>query len=517
MADEEATVSRRRQISPIWLVPGIAVLLGIWMVYWTWANQGPEITITFATAADIEAGTTRIKARNVDVGGVERVDLGADLESVVVTARIVPGAARLLREDTQFWVERFRVGPTGVSGLDTLVSGGFIQLSPGTGEPGRREFEGLEEIPVTPLGKPGLRFTLVSDRAGSVDAGDPILYKGFQVGRVESARFDVDTQQVLHSAFIDAPYDELVTTSTRFWEASGFSFSATVEGIDLQTGSLRSLLLGGITFGLPEGMEPGGRVADDSSFLLFPDWQSVNDRPYIHSIEYVVEIEGSVRGLVPGAPVEYRGLTCGRVERLLLEELVGGIGDEDEGEGRPIPVLLRLEPGRLRFDDSPEGMSRLERAIEGGVSNGLRATLTTGNLLTGSRFVSLDIYDDVAPAKIGSFDGRPTIPTIPSGLEGIEQKVTQLLDNLNAIPLDDVAGNANATLRELNDTVAELRALIASDAVRRLPESLEASLAELERTLESFNDLATAIEDRPSSLIFSTDPAPDPEPQAGQP
>jgi len=464
---------------------------------------------------DFEAGKTQIKTRNVEVGVVEDVALGDDLESVVVTARIEPSAAKLLREDTQFWVERVRVGPGGVSGLDTLLSGGFIQLAPGTGEPGHREFQGLEDPPVTPLGTPGLRFTLVSDRAGSIDTGDPVLYKGFQVGRVESARFDVESQQVLHSAFIDAPYDALVSTSTRFWEASGISFSATADGIELRMGSLRSLLLGGITFGLPEGVPPGSQVADDSSFLLFPDWDSVNDRPYNHYLEYVVAFDGSVRGLEPGAPVVYRGLPAGRVERLLLEELVAEA--DVQGEGRPIPVLVRLEPGRLRFDYSVGGVEQLRRAIESGVAHGMRATLSTGNLLTGSQLVSLDFYLDVPSAKLGTFAQRPTIPTIQTGLEGIEQKVTRLLDKLNQVPIDDVAESADETLRELARTVAELRMLVASESVQTLPGSLEESLRTLERTLQSFDDLATTIEERPSSLIFSSDPAPDPEPRAVQP
>jgi len=200
---------------------------------------------------------------------------------------------------------------------------------------------------------------------------------------------------------------------------------------------------------------------------------------------------------------------------LLLDELVSEPGAR--GEGRPIPVLIRLEPGRLHLGDSEDAIPRLESAVETGVANGLRATLATGNFLTGSLFVSLDIYPDARPATIGSFAGRPTIPTIESGLEGIQQRVTQLLDKLNSLPLDEVAGSADATLRELTETVAELRALVASQDVRRLPNALESSLDELNRTLKSVNDLATAIEDRPNSLIFSSDPRPDPQPQAVSP
>ena len=512
MADAKPEVSQRRRVSRIWLVPIVALLLGIWLVYWTWHNQGPEITITLDSAESIEAGKTKIKTRSVEVGLVESVGLGEDLQSVVVTARLEPEAAILLREDTQFWVVRVRVGLGGVSGLGTLLSGGYIQLEPGEGAPGRRHFKGLTNVPVTPVGTPGLKFSLVSEKAGGVNTGDPILYKGFQVGRVESADFDVETRQVRHRAFIDAPYDALVTSSTRFWNASGLSFSATADGIELRTGSLQSMLLGGVAFGLPDGVEAGQPVEDGADFALHPDRKSINERPYRHSLEYVVAFDQSVRGLRPGAPVEYRGLPSGRVERLLLDELVAEGGEG--GEGRAIPVLVRLEPGRLHLGDSSTGVAALERSIELSVQNGLRATLETGNLFTGSLLVSLDMYPDAKAAELGTFAGRPTIPTIPGGLESIEKKVTQLLDKLNELRLEDVAGSADATLRELTATIAELRAFVASQSVQSLPHSIESSLDELDRTLKSVRALAEALENQPSLLIFPSEPTLDPEPKA---
>ena len=519
MSEAQAKVTRREGISRIWLIPIVAVLLGAWMVVYTWRNQGVEITIQLANAEGIEAGKTKIRALSVVVGLVESVVLNDDLESVTVTAQIERAAIPLLREDTQFWVVTARIGAAGVTGLGTLVSGGYIELSPGTSSKQARRFGGLEVPPVTPSGTPGLNLLLVSERAESVGTGSPVLYKGFRVGSIESAEFDVESQKMHYGAFVDAPYDDLVNDKTRFWNMSGIHFSATAEGIELNTGSLQSLLVGGIAFGLPDGVDPGEPVEDGASFELYPDRNAIDVRPYRYSTEFVVEFASSVRGLQPGAPVEYRGLASGRVERILLEELAN---EGALGEGSPIPVLIRLEPGRLEMGDTEEGVETLRRTVDLAVKNGLRATLSMGNLLTGSLYIALDMYPKEKAQELGSFAGWRTIPTIASGLDGIQVKLTALLDKLNALPLDAVARSADGTLKraektlaELEQTISEMRTLLASDGVQSLPESLDRSLAELNRTLQSLEGLASTLEAQPNTLIFPRVPVADPEPPAG--
>ena len=525
MADAEATISRRRSVSRIWLVPLIAALLGAWMVFYTWRNEGPEITIRFSTAEGIEAGKTKIKARSVALGLVEEVALGKDLHSVVVTAKLERSAIALLHEDTQFWVVRARIGVGGISGLGTMLSGGYIELAPGTGRLGRRDFRGLDEPPVTPAGTPGLHLSLVGDPSFSINPGDPILYDSFTVGRIESAEFDVASREMRYAAFIESPYDELVSSRTRFWNTSGLSFSATADGIELTTGSLQSLLIGGIAFGLPSDMAPGSPAEDGASFRLYRDRKAIDERPYHFGTEYALQFDRSIRGLRPGAPVEFRGLRSGHVERIMLTEMREEIDSADNrGNVGPISVLIRLEPGRLEIPDSARGVERLKKNVAAAVQNGLRATLSTGSLLTGSLYVALDMFPDAEGAEVGSFAGYTTIPTVAGGLEGIEQRVVRLLDKLNALPLDDVTRSADATLRsadgmlgELEQTVAELRLLLASDDVQALPRSIETTLAELDRTLRSLNALAKTLDDQPNALIFSRDHVKDPEPPAGAP
>jgi len=324
-----------------------------------------------------------------------------------------------------------------------------------------------------------------------------------------------------YRAFIEAPYDDLVNTSSRFWNVSGISFSATADGVELTTSSLEALVRGGITFGVPASLEPGGPTEDGAVFRLYANEKAIDQVPYLHHLEYVIEFERSVRGLKSGAPVEYRGIRIGNVVRLLIQELVEG----DTGpELAPIPVLVRLEPGLFKLADSKAGEVEMRENIADAVRQGMRATLSTGNLLTGSLLVSLEVYPNAAPAEVGQFLGLPTIPTIPSGLQGLEQKITALLDKLNALPMSEVAvslrttlQSADGTLHRLDETIVALNTLVASDDMQKLPASVRASLEELNRTLHSVNNLATTLEAQPNSLIFERRREPDPEPSMGAP
>jgi len=528
MAEAHATVDRKQGINPIWFVPVVALAIGIGMVIYTLQSQGPEITITLSTAEGIEAGKTKIKLRDVDIGMVDSVELGEDRKSVIVIASIEKDVKDLLREDTQFWVVRPRIGSRGVSGLGTLLSGGYIQLAPGEGAKGKRDFVGLEEPPVTAAGTPGIKVTLTAEKAGSVSAGDPVLFKGYRVGWVETEAFDAETELMKYGVFIEAPYDELLTTTHRFWDVSGISVSAGADGIKADSVSLETLLIGGVEVGRPTGIEMGAPVEPGEVYKLYDNFASVNERPYRYSIEYVVRFSQSVRGLLPGAPVEYRGLPLGQVERIMLSELAGGMS----ADGQPIPVLIRIEPGRFKLPDSPEGIEKVKTTFDDAVKNGMRASLATGNLLTGGLYVSLDYFPNAEPTEQGIYAGRTTIPTISSGLEGIAQKLTMFLDKLNDLPLEDAVDEAKNTLASLDrlvssegvqslptsldKTLNELQATLASvSADSELQTRLLPTITELERTLGSLRKVLDTLDDQPNALIFNRKYEDDPRPPAG--
>jgi paraquat-inducible protein B len=538
MSEEVQVVHPKRRINLVWLLPIIAGLLGIYMVVYTYMTEGPEITIVFSTAEGMTAGKTKIKARSVEIGTVDKIVLHKDLEHIVLTASIDAAAAKLLREDTQFWVVRARVGPGGISGLATILSGGYIELAPGEGAPGRKHFDGLEDPPVTPAGAAGLHLILTSTKAGSVSAGDAVLFRGYRVGRVETAELDLKAKVMDYSLFIEAPYDSLVSEGTRFWNASGLSLTAGTDGIDFEMSSLSSLIAGGVAFAVPDGADPGGPVENNAKFRLYANAKSTSEQTYQHYIQYVVRFDQSLRGLRPGAPVEYRGIRIGTVDRAMYKDLFAQEVMTDGRAGQKLPVLIRIEPGRLGVDDTEASVAQMRNIVKAGVDVGMRATLNSGNLLTGALYVGIDFYPDAEPASPGKYRDYPTIPTLSSGIARIERQIGDLLERLNALPLDTTVANLNDTLEQAAGALDAIRRLAGSEGTQALPGQLDVTLKELRRTIESFSsdselysnlertttelnrtlqqlqDLAQRFEDQPNSIIFSTKTKPDPEPRA---
>ena len=537
----QAKITPSRRLSAVWVVPIVALGLGIWMVFYTLSTRGPLITIRFATAEGIEAGKTKIKALSVDVGQVESVHLRTDMSGIEVSARLDKEVADLLRDDTQFWVVRPRIGSAGISGLGTLLSGAYIELSPGQGEIGRDAFVGLEQVPVTPVGTPGLHVTLVGKGDRSLSSGDPVLYHGFTVGRVESVEFNTSDREAYYQLFIRAPYNDFVTTNTRFWNVSGLNVRTSTDGIQLDIGSLESILVGGVAFAVPDGMPLGETINGQAKFRLYPDRHQINERVFEYYLEYVLLPDLSVRGLEAGAPVEYRGVQVGTVISPNLP-YTDGKSALDEAS---IPVLIRVEPGRMGLsDDLPAVAAVRARVRELVHKRGLRASLKAGNLFTGSLYVDLNFYPDAQPVSLKTFRQYPVLPTVSSGFAQLEARLDAVLQKLQKLPIEPILKDASGVLTEtqktlqgLQSTLDGLEDFLAQESLKTIPDSLNASLVELAEALRSFSSdsslyrdvgrsleklqdliwdlqpLVKVLSNKPNSLLFGGPQAADPEPQ----
>lgn len=468
----QTEVSRGGRISIVWLIPLVAALVGGWLAYKAYSEQGPTISIDFKTADGLEAGKTKVRFKDVEVGRVEAIDVSNDLSHVVVTARLVPAAARYLTENTRFWVARARVTASQVSGLGTLFAGAHIEVGPSLEGAPARHFVGLEEPPAIPIGEPGRHFFLESPGLASLNVGSPIYFRQIQVGQVESYALQPDRQSVKVRIFVREPYDDLVAMTTRFWNASGLDVSLTAEGVKMDTASLVSLLIGGVAFETPKTLEPSPPAPEDAVFKLYANREDADKQTYLRRIPYLLYFDGSVRGLNVGAPVEFRGIRIGQVLDVRLEF------QTDELAFR-IPVLIELEPDRIDMvgdelsDGDPETMDRL-------VAEGLRAQLKSGSLITGALFVDLDFHPDAPAAPVEMAGGYRVLPTVPAPLEALTANAKELLDRLQRFPLDEIG-------TELRDTLRNANRLVGSDDLARSVKALDETLRELQGFAEKLN------------------------------
>ncbi|NVZ67107.1 MCE family protein, partial [Pseudomonas gingeri] len=116
--------------------------------------------------------------------------------------------------------------------------------------------------------------------------------------------------------FIAAPNDRLITSNVRFWKDSGIAVDMSSQGMRVEMGSLTTLFSGGVSFDVPDGWEWGKPVESGTDFQLFDDQKSIQDSLFTDHIDYLMFFKDSIRGLQPGAPVEFRGIRLGTVAQV---------------------------------------------------------------------------------------------------------------------------------------------------------------------------------------------------------
>lgn len=473
-----AEVRTRRGFSIVWVVPLAALLIGGWLAYKALSEKGPTITITFKSAEGLEAGKTKIKYKDVEVGKVTGIALSEDFSRVEVTADLSKRAEPYLTDRTRFWVVRARLAAGEVSGLGTLFSGAYIGIDPRKDGTPQKRFQGLEVPPVLTEGLPGRHFALRAADLGSLDIGIPVYYRKVKVGKVVSAELDPERDDLKIRIFVEAPFHEKVTRETRFYNASGIDVAVDASGARVNTESLVSILLGGISFETPVGMVRGGEAPEEFEFRLYPDRESIKRKEYARKTHFLLYFQEDVGGLTHGAPVKFHGIQVGQVVDFSLQF------DWKTREFR-VPVLIEIEVDRI---EPVHGKFLEGKPIIGElVARGLRAQLRTGSLITGQKFIDLDFHPEAPPAKVRYDESFPVVPTVPQPLEEILDKVRKVLDRLEKIPLEEIGRDARTALESLDNVLRRTDVAVARVNETVLPElagtlrKIQESVAEIER------------------------------------
>jgi paraquat-inducible protein B len=462
--------ARRWNVSLVWLVPAVAIAIAASMLVRSVFLTGPRIEIEFKSADGVEAGKTEVRYKEVIIGKVVAVGLRDDRERVVVVVQLDRSAARFAVEDTSFWVVRPRIGAAGVSGLGTLISGAYIGTDAGVSTKARSEFVGLEAPPFVLRGEPGAVFVLRASDLGSLDVGSPVFHRRTPVGRVVGYTLDTERDELSIKIFVEAPYQKLITTNTRFWNASGIDLTLNASGLSVNTQTLASVLAGGMAFDSPPDSAAAPPAPPESVFTLFDDRRSALAPPDGIAVPVRMLFDQTVRGLASGAAIDLLGVEIGRVKSLHLEY-------DAKRKRFPVEVLAEIYPLRLGpvraalLRDAGNGASDAA-VLQQLAAAGLRAQLRTGNLLTGQLYVALDFIPGPARTATIGDDGVVRMPTAPGTLSELQPQIAEIVSKVSKIPFDEIG-------RDLRTTLSR-----ASTAIGQLTPDAQKALAEVQRTLQ---------------------------------
>ncbi len=317
MSDDLPTARTRpaSNWSAIWILPLIALVIGGWLGWQAYRESGVNIEVRFQSGEGIVANKTEVVYKGMPVGKVKSLVLDAkgSETGVIATIEMNPAAEPHLLTNTRFWLVKPSVTLAGITGLETLVSGNYIAVSPGDGEP-TKHFVALPEAPPLSDSEPGLHLTLKADRLGSLNRDSPVFYKQIQVGRVKSYRLAEDQGTVEIKVFIEPAYASLVRKHTRFWNASGVSVDASLSGVKIRSESLASIVAGGIAFATPEHRKDSPPTDPSLPFRLYEDFDAAQA-----GIRVKVKLS-DFEGLQAGrTPVMYKGIQVGSLKGLKVE------------------------------------------------------------------------------------------------------------------------------------------------------------------------------------------------------
>jgi paraquat-inducible protein B len=277
----------------------------------------------------VRRGSRFYKTNGIDVSlGLD----GLKLESQTIASIAVGGGSLATPEPPGETVSTGTLFP-----LFDAAEEEWLAWRPDIDLPNERRGELVEHrLPPEP-GAGALVLVLHADEIGSVTGNSTITYRNLPVGRVIDFTLSPDGESVDFRVRIDRPYRHLVGSSTRFWKSSGFSLDVGLDGLEVELGSLRTIVLGGIEFDNPRVEATGStdgsgdRSHQSDGFELFANaavaWSDVRESEYA-----IFFVEATESRLSRGAPVYFRRHRIGEVGDSILT-----------GDARAVRIELRIE------------------------------------------------------------------------------------------------------------------------------------------------------------------------------
>ncbi len=485
-------------LTSIWIVPIMALLISLWLAYQYFSKLGPEITISFKNNSGLTANQSYIKYRDVSVGVVKDISLDESGSGVIVKARINKEVEHFLNDTTKFWIVKPEVGTSGITGLDTLISGTYIQMyvEDKKSDLIKKAFKGLEKPFIDRNDDSGYRYHLSAPDSRNLHQGSPVYYRKIKVGEIEEVALSKDGTKVDFTIFIKHPYTNYVSKDTMFWLMSNISFNFNHSGFNLDLAPMTHILNGGITFDTPAKIIHQPQQGISCIFYLYKDKLAMQKKRIgfgkTHQYHYFLLVDEPIVKLDVGAPVEFFGFQVGSVIAM---------NSHFDTKIKKIISTIEVVIDTSAFADQNDKITKnTKKFFTKAVEKGLRARIAQSDPITGSQYVELVFEGKEGQREITKLGNKEIIPSISNNDVDIAKKASAILDKINALNINsllktlEVAIRTNSTqsvklLKESTAMVRNFKKISSDKALKKLPSDISESIQRLNKTLDGLNAL----------------------------
>ena len=503
-------------LTTIWLVPFLAMIIALWLAFQYYTKLGPTIQISFESNAGLIANQSQIKLRNVTVGMVTKISLSKDGEGIIVEARMNKEVSNYLNDKSKFWIVHADVGSHGVSGLDTLVSGSYIELYGVKEEKNKNQFVGLEKPYLNRKAK-GNYYLLAAPNAYNITDGSNVYYRMLKVGRVEHVGIAPNGKQINFTVFVKNDYSKYVNEKSRFYASSTVQVDLSQGKLDISIASISQIVHGGISIYTPvQTIHPelNSTISKDTVFPLYKNLSEMKEKHLMTGIDnkiYKFNFKNSINKLEIGSPVEFNGFQVGYVT-----DIDSHFNEANQSVKSDVYAIIHTKAFTTDIANENKGSEMIEELVH----NGLKAQLNSNIPMVGSKFIDL-VFKKTKNNELLVENNTTLFPSIEKAqgsnilkevekvlvklenlkLEKLLSSATELLDQ-NKKPVNNLLKDLRKTINHFDTTVKNLNKLTEQDALQTLPQDIEGTLNQLSSTLE---EMQTLSKDYNADSIFASE------------
>lgn len=481
-------------LTTIWMVPFLAMIIALWLAFQYYAKIGSTIEITFKSNAGLIANQSQIKLRDVTIGMVTKISLSEDGTGVTVQARMNKEVASYLNDKAKIWIVHPDVGSHGVSGLDTLLSGSYIELHGVKDEETQHKFTGLES-PYIDSDAKGKYYLLFAPTSNDITEGSNVYYRKIKVGRVERVGISSDGKQVNFTIFVEEHSTPFINQHSQFYTRSNFAMDFSQGKLDFSIASLSQIVHKGISIYTPIHSINAKEEAKITTKERYPLYKSLAEMKTKHLMTgaedkvYKFKFKDNINKLEIGSPLQFNGFQVGYVI-----DIESHFDEKNQSIQSDVFAIIHTKAFGNQ-QTKKKGKEVLEKLVK----NGLKAKLNTALPMIGAQFIDL-IFDKNISSTIVMSDTYPLFPTTEQKKNaGIMSEIEKLIIKLERLPLEKLLYSATklikdtnapmkAVLSDLDKTINNLNRLISNKSLKQLPQDLSTTIQALENSLKEFQN-----------------------------